>query len=105
MELYSCSCIRYSEILPSVEDRIELLERTFKEFESGFKAQWNILPGDYKNELLDDITAFRIKISKIEGKYKLSKNRTGIERKNIIEFLSQSNDKTKVDIAKNMSDK
>lgn len=91
------------EILPSVEERINLLLNTFREFEPSFKEQWDTLPGDYKNELLDGITAFRIKVAKIEGKFKLSQNKTEKERKNIVDSLTQSNDKTKVDIAKNMS--
>jgi transcriptional regulator len=87
------------EILPDIEDRIALLEDSFEVFESSFKEQWVVLPEDYRNELLDGIVAFRIKITNIEGKFKLSQNRTEGDRGRIIEDLSSKKDKVKQDIA------
>jgi transcriptional regulator len=90
------------QILPSVEERITLLEDTFKVFESSFKEQWDTLPEDYKSELLDDIVAFSIKVTNIEGKFKLSQNRTQGDRERIISRLDSKEDKVKKDIAKYM---
>lgn len=89
-------------ILPAVEDRINLLEETFKAFDEKFKLQWDTLPEDYKNELLDGIVAFEIKAASLEGKFKLSQNRTEGDREHIIENLSKKDDKVKQDIAKFM---
>jgi len=91
------------EILPSKSEKIKLLEETFGVFEKSFKEQWDNLPVDYKNNLFKNITAFKIKINKLEGKYKLSQNRTENERKKIINHLSQSTEKTIFDISKFMS--
>ncbi len=90
------------KILPSEEDRIKLLEETFKVFEAKFKHQWDTLPADYKNELLDGIVAFEIKVTNLEGKFKLSQNRTEGDRERIIDKLSDKEDKVKTDIAKYM---
>lgn len=87
------------EILPSVEERISILEDSFKVFEFAYKKQWDVLPADYKSELLDGIVAFRIKITNIEGKFKLSQNRTEGDRGRIIDDLSSKQDKVKQDIA------
>jgi transcriptional regulator len=87
------------KILPSIEDRISLLEDSFKVFESSFKDQWESLPEDYKNELLDGIVAFSIKVTNIEGKFKLSQNRTDGDRGRIIQNLEGKGDKVKQDIA------
>lgn len=87
------------EILPGTEDKISLLEQSFQIFESSFKEQWDVLPADYKNELLDGIVAFRIKITIIEGKFKLSQNRTVGDRTRIVENLAAKEDKVKSDIA------
>ncbi len=87
------------EILSSVEERVSLLEDSFKVFESAFKEQWDVLPADYKSELLDGIVAFRIKITDIEGKFKLSQNRTVGDRTRIAENLAAKEDKVKSDIA------
>lgn len=90
------------EILSGREQRINILEESFKAFDKDYKDQWDKLPADYKNEMLEGIVAFRIKINKLEGKFKLSQNRTKDERKKIISHLSQSNEKTNVQIAKTM---
>ena len=102
MELYCGSRLRYSPNLPSVEEKVMLLEDTFKEFDSSFKQQWDTLPEDYKNDLLDGIVAFEIKVTGIEGKFKLSQNRTEGERERIISKLESEDDKIKSDIAKYM---
>lgn len=87
------------EILPGTEEKIALLEESFQVFEASFKMQWDVLPADYKSELLDGIVAFRIKITNIEGKFKLSQNRTSKEREKVMAELAQKEDKTKTDIA------
>lgn len=90
------------KILPSLEDRIKMLEDSFKEFEPKFKEQWDSLPEDYKSDLLDGITAFEVRITRLDGKFKLSQNRTSGDRKRIIEKLDSSGEKVKQDIAKFM---
>jgi transcriptional regulator len=79
-----------------------LLEETFKAFEAKFKNQWDTLPEDYKNELLSGIVAFEIKVSNLEGKFKLSQNRTEGDRERIIKNFEGKDDKVKSDIAKYM---
>jgi transcriptional regulator len=89
-------------ILHSDEEKISLLEESFSEFESSYKLQWDNLPQDYKNDLLKGIVAFEIKVTDIEGKFKLSQNRTEGDRERIISKLEGDSDKTKSDIAKYM---
>ncbi len=90
------------KILPSLEDRIKMLEDSFKEFEPKFKEQWDTLPEDYKSDLLDGITAFEVRITRLDGKFKLSQNRSSGDRTRIIEKLDSSGEKVKQDIAKFM---
>lgn len=89
-------------IMPSDEEKISLLEETFRVFESKFKQQWDTLPEDYKNELLGGIVAFQIKVTNLEGKFKLSQNRTEGDRERIIGDFEKKDDKVKSDIAKYM---
>jgi hypothetical protein len=84
------------------EDRIKLLEESFEAFEPKFKERWVTLPDDYRNELLDGIVAFEISVTNIEGKFKLSQNRTEGDRERIIENLGEKKDKVKADIAEFM---
>lgn len=87
------------EILSSREDKIKILEDSFAEFQPSYQKQWEELPEKYREDLLNGITAFEIKVTEIEGKFKLSQNRTENERTNIITHLSNSTEKIKNDIA------
>lgn len=87
------------EILPETVEKIRILEDSFAEFEPNYKKQWDELSDDYKNELLKGITAFKIKVTDIEGKYKLSQNRSEKERINIIDHLKGSKNKSVSDIS------
>lgn len=86
------------EILPSDEEKISLLEDSFEVFEPAYKERWVSLPDDYKHELLNGIVAFKIKITSLEGKFKLSQNRTEGERVKITQKLASSDDNVKSDI-------
>lgn len=90
------------KLLQSNEEKIALLEDSFKIFEASYKDQWDTLPEDYKIDLLNGITAFEIRVTNIEGKFKLSQNRTEGDRERIIGKLSSSSDKLLTDIAKYM---
>jgi transcriptional regulator len=79
-----------------------LLESMFEEFEKSYKTQFVELDSDYKNKLLKGIVAFEIKVTRLEGKFKLSQNKTSGERERIIDSLKSQPDKVKSDLAKFM---
>ncbi|MDQ2752867.1 MAG: FMN-binding negative transcriptional regulator, partial [Bacteroidota bacterium] len=56
---------------------IQILESTIDNYETSYKQQWNNLPGDYKLGLLHGIVAFEIWVTDLQGKKKLSQNKTG----------------------------
>lgn len=89
-------------IYPKGSETINLLESQFEDFEPAYKTQWNELNKDYKNKLLEGIVAFEIKVTKLEAKFKLSQNKSDLERKNIINTLASADDKTGKDLAKHM---
>ncbi len=79
-----------------------LLESMFQEFEKSYKAQYDELDSDYKNKLLKGIVAFEIKVTRLEGKFKLSQNKTSGERERIIDSLKSQPEKVKSDLTKFM---
>jgi transcriptional regulator len=93
------------EIILSENEVVSLLESMFDEFEKSYKDQWDNLDTDYKNKLLKGITAFKIKVNKLEGKYKLSQNKTDAERGRIIKSLESSEDDIKTTLADYMKKK
>jgi len=70
----------------------EILERTIHNYEGSYKKQWDNLPGDYKAGLAKGIVAFDIVVTDLQGKKKLSQNKTENERQKIANALSKSED-------------
>jgi transcriptional regulator len=90
------------QIYNHTEETISVLLKQINAFEPSYKSQWDELNNDYREKLLKGIVAFEINVSKLEGKYKLSQNKTETERLNIISHLENVDDKQKTDIAKHM---
>jgi transcriptional regulator len=61
--------------------------------ESGFEEPWTMdLPDDYLEGMVKGIVAFEMPIDRLEGKFKLSQNRSARDREMVIERLAQSDE-------------
>jgi transcriptional regulator len=72
--------------LSLIEDeaaKIELVESLIHAHEPGYRDLWRAMPDGYRRTMLAGIMGFRIPISRIEGKFKLSQNRNAEERRNV----------------------
>jgi transcriptional regulator len=69
-----------------------VLEMMIDEYEESYRKKWDQFPMDYKLKMSKGIVAFEIGINNLQGKKKLSQNRTDIEKLNIIESLTDSED-------------
>jgi transcriptional regulator len=52
--------------------------------------EMNDLPDDYMNKMMAAVVGFEIEITRLEGKYKLSQNRSEADQQRVIDNLSQS---------------
>lgn len=84
------------------DEVIRVLEKTINTYETSYLAQWNELSDEYKKGMIKGIIAFEIEISRLEGKFKLSQNKTKIEQQNIITAFEKSTDSLQSRIAKEM---
>jgi len=89
-------------LLADGEETAGLLAKMINNYEAGYLQQWNNLPGDYKQKMMKGIVAFEIIVDDLQGKQKLSQNRSVLERENIINTLSKSEDSVESEIAKYM---
>ncbi len=80
------------QILNSYEDKIEVLEQSMASFESEYLKQWKELGQAYKTRLAKGMVAFKIQVTELQYKEKLSQNRKEEERKRIIDAFSKSSD-------------
>lgn len=94
-----------ARIIETEKELIDLMERTIEQFEKEFYKQWKELAPAYVNGMLRAIVGFEIEITKLEGKYKLSQNKTKNEQQNIVSTLEKSEETEKKEVAAEMKKK
>ena len=73
------------------EELYKLLKTLIQTHEAHFEKPWPFqLPDDYLQKMMRGIVGFEIEITRLEGKFKLSQNRTETERENVIAALQES---------------
>jgi transcriptional regulator len=78
------------KLLPEPQQAVPVLEQMIETFEASYRQQWDSLPADFKERAVNGIMAFEIAVTELQGKNKLSQNKTEAERHRIIETLSKS---------------
>ncbi|OGU77590.1 MAG: hypothetical protein A2V93_05635 [Ignavibacteria bacterium RBG_16_34_14] len=86
------------------EKHLNLVHSMFEIMEPKFRSQWDDLPEDYKEKLFSEIVGIEIEVEKLEGKFKLSQNKTLDEQKRIIEGLMMNDDSLKRGVAEMMEE-
>lgn len=83
---------------------LEVLRRLVDHHESEYPEPWRMedMPPDYQDSNLKAIVAFEIEITQLEGKFKLSQNRSVEDQTGVIEGLSASPRPNEVAIANEM---
>ncbi|MCE3277911.1 MAG: FMN-binding negative transcriptional regulator [Bacteroidetes bacterium] len=94
-----------AKIIDDPKEVWDLMERTIHEFEEKFFEQWKSLSPEYVNGMLKAIVAFEIEVTRMDGKFKLSQNKTKNEQQNIIKSFEKSDDSTQREIAEEMKKK
>jgi transcriptional regulator len=89
-------------ILNEDVEAFAVLEKMINNYEPHYFEQWKNLSDDYKNGMLKGITAFEIEVTRLEGKYKISQNKTKNEQQTIIASLEKSTDSTHSELAAEM---
>ena len=89
-------------VIDEPDKQYELLEKQMQAFDPAYLDQWKIVSGEYKEGLRKGIVAFEIVITELQGKEKLSQNKTAAERENVRHHLENSDDPLKQYLAKKM---
>jgi len=73
-------------------------------FESPRKDRWpGVMPEEFRDRLMAGIVGIEIEVTRIEGKFKLSQNRSEADRVGVITALSASGDQTDREVAELMN--
>jgi transcriptional regulator len=71
------------ELIEEESAKDALLKGLIAEHEPPFADHWRELPEGFRRSMLAGIVGFRIRIARIEGKFKISQNRPEIDRQNV----------------------
>ena len=83
----------------------DLLKALIETHEAQFEKPWDFpLPDDYVQKMMRGIVGFEIQITRLEGKFKMSQNRTAGEQQQVIAALRDNEDALSVEVAELMSE-
>lgn len=87
-------------LVESDERLYQIVEETVHVFEQQFSYRWNLESyRDYAEKLLKNIVGFELEIQRLEGKHKLSQNRSRADQRGVIAGLTTQNDPLGLDVA------
>jgi transcriptional regulator len=69
-----------------------MLETMMQTYDPNYIAQWEGLGDKFRVGMMMGIVAFEMVVTRLEGKYKLSQNRSEIDQATVSEHLQQSAD-------------
>jgi transcriptional regulator len=82
-----------------------MLEQLVNHHEAGFEQPWRMdLPEDYMEKMFQSIVAFEIPITRLEGKFKLSQNRSEADQARVATALAESDYPPDRDVSALMQD-
>ncbi len=90
------------EIISDNKSVLDILEQSIHFFDKSYQKEWQQPSEKYINGLLQALVAFRIEVTAIQAKEKLSQNRNTTEKKNIIEGLLSDDSSTANSLGKIM---
>lgn len=84
----------------SESEKEELLKTMIESYEPEYRKQYDSLAPDYLNPMKKAIVAFKLVVEKLDGKFKLSQNKSSVEKERIKKHFSQDGNSS--DLAKYM---
>jgi transcriptional regulator len=70
----------------------DMINDMVETYEADYKSHWQSLSNQYREGMMNRIIGFEIIVTRLEGKYKLSQNKSQIDRQNVSTTLLQSSD-------------
>ncbi|MBD2256829.1 FMN-binding negative transcriptional regulator [Pseudanabaena sp. FACHB-2040] len=78
----------------SPEQMDQMIEGMINAYGPDFKTQWKSLSSQYQEGMMRGIVGFEMAVSRLEGKYKLSQNRSFADQHSVAQALQQNPDPT-----------
>lgn len=91
-----------ARLFSSEDDLHSVLDGLIETFEPAYRDQWESLSQKYRENMLRQIVGFEITATRVEGKFKLSQNRTREDQARVMASLGQSEDSAISGVARMM---
>jgi len=93
-------------VVQDIEAIYEMLDQLVKAHEAVYEHPWSIQSAEeHVRRQIGGVVGFEMTITRIQGKYKLSQNRSEADQYHVVEHLSQSADPLSVDTANLMRER
>ena len=86
-------------LIDSEENKAALLKEMIQYYEADYQKQWDSQSDTFKRNMMNGIVAFKIVVDALQGKKKLSQNKTVKERTSIISELKNAQTSNEKDLA------
>jgi len=93
----------HCKIALDTAETLRILEEIIGQHEIPFQQEWDAYPEAYRMGMVRGVVAFTMTVTDLQGKKKLSQNRTPNEQRRIVEVLSKSEDSLVRDLAAYMA--
>ena len=70
----------------------KMIDEMIDRYGPDYKSQWHSLSFGFREGMMNGIIGFEMVVTRLEGKYKLSQNRSQIDQHNVAHELLQSTD-------------
>jgi transcriptional regulator len=70
----------------------EMINEMVDTYEASYQSHWHSLSTGFREGMMNGIVGFEMAVTRLEGKYKLSQNRSKTDQKNVSDMLLQSAD-------------
>jgi transcriptional regulator len=74
------------------ESMDKMIDEMIETYEADYKSHWHGLSDRYREGMMNGIVGFEMTVTRLEGKYKLSQNRSQTDQQNVSKALVQSSD-------------
>jgi transcriptional regulator len=88
-----------ANIISDEKAKEQALKEMILYYEKEYLVQWDSLSEKFKQGMMRGIVAFEIEVNNLQGKKKLSQNKSEQERKNIVSHLENSNNAVERELA------
>ncbi|MGV3707700.1 MAG: FMN-binding negative transcriptional regulator [Gemmatimonas sp.] len=94
--------IRFADTLQTMET---MLDSMIEQYDPTYQQQWRSLPDKFRDGMMRGVIGFEMRVDSLQGKYKLSQNRSAHDQASVQAMLQASGDASAREVARVMQDR